>query len=88
VVELRGGRSPAARAMVAALPAVQRLGSSVLASAVDAIAYGGRRYRGLPNSHLIGDHPVAERGATLGPVQQPVWQPSAIAIAPVDEPDG
>jgi hypothetical protein len=62
VVELRGGRSPAARAMVAALPAVQRLGSSVLASAVDAIAYGGRRYRGLRNSHLIGDHPVAERG--------------------------
>jgi short subunit dehydrogenase-like uncharacterized protein len=45
VVELRGGRSPAARAMVAALPAVEELGSSVLASAVDAIAYGGRRYR-------------------------------------------
>ena len=45
VVELRGDGSPAARAMVAALPAVQQLGSSVLASAVDAIAYGGRRYR-------------------------------------------
>jgi short subunit dehydrogenase-like uncharacterized protein len=45
VVELRGDGSPAARAMVAALPAVQQLGPSVLASAVDAIAYGGRRYR-------------------------------------------
>jgi short subunit dehydrogenase-like uncharacterized protein len=45
VVELRSGDRPPARAMVAAVPAVQELGSSVLASAVDAIAYGGRRYR-------------------------------------------
>jgi short subunit dehydrogenase-like uncharacterized protein len=58
VVELRDGRSPAARAMVAALPAVQQLGSSVLASAVDAIAYGGRRYRGgrLVRRRLGADH--------------------------------
>ena len=45
VIELRSGHRPPARAMVAAVPAVQELGSSVLASAVDAIAYGGRRYR-------------------------------------------
>ena len=58
VVELRDGRSPAARAMVAALPAVQQLGSSVLASAVDAIAYGGRRYRDgrLVRRRLGADH--------------------------------
>jgi short subunit dehydrogenase-like uncharacterized protein len=45
VIELRSGRRPPARAVVAAIPAVQELGSSVLASAVDAIADGGRRYR-------------------------------------------
>ncbi|AGB26798.1 hypothetical protein Mycsm_06676 (plasmid) [Mycobacterium sp. JS623] len=45
VIQLRGDRPPAARAVVAAVPAVQGLGSSVLASAVDVIAYGGRRYR-------------------------------------------
>jgi short subunit dehydrogenase-like uncharacterized protein len=45
VIELSNGQRPPARAMVAAVPAVQELGSSVLASAVDAIAYGGRRYR-------------------------------------------
>lgn len=45
VIELRSGHRPPARAMVAAVPAVRELGSSVLASAVDAIAYGGRRYR-------------------------------------------
>ena len=58
VVELRGDRSPAARAMVAALPAVQGLGPSVLASAVDAIAYGGRRYRDgrLVRRRLGADH--------------------------------
>src|ERR1700758_4967700 len=58
VVELRDGRSPAASAMVAALPAVQQLGPSVLASAVDAIAYGGRRYRDgrLVRRRLGADH--------------------------------
>jgi short subunit dehydrogenase-like uncharacterized protein len=45
VIELRNGHRPPARAMVAAVPAVQELGSSVLASAVDVIAHGGRRYR-------------------------------------------
>jgi hypothetical protein len=30
----------------------------------------------------------AELGTILGPVRQPVRQPSAIATAPVDEPDG
>ena len=45
VIELRRGQRPPTRAMVAAVPAVRELGSSVLASAVDAIAYGGRRYR-------------------------------------------
>jgi short subunit dehydrogenase-like uncharacterized protein len=45
VIELRSGHRPPARAIVAAVPAVRALGSSVLASAVDAIAYGGRRYR-------------------------------------------
>ena len=36
-------------------PAVQELGSSVLASAVDAIAYGGRRYRdGRLERHRLG----------------------------------
>jgi short subunit dehydrogenase-like uncharacterized protein len=44
-IELRRGQRPPASALVAAVPAVQELGSSVLASAVDAIAYGGRRYR-------------------------------------------
>jgi short subunit dehydrogenase-like uncharacterized protein len=58
VVELRGDESPAARAMVAALPAVQQLGPSVLASAVEAIAYGGRRYRDgrLVRRRLGADH--------------------------------
>ena len=45
VIELRGDHRPPARATVAAVPAVRELGSSVLASAVDLIAYGGRRYR-------------------------------------------
>jgi short subunit dehydrogenase-like uncharacterized protein len=50
VIELRSGHRPPARAVVAAVPAVRELGSSVLASAVDAIAYGGRRYR---NGRLV-----------------------------------
>lgn len=45
VIELRSGERPPARAVVAAIPAVRELGSSVLASAIDAIAHGGRRYR-------------------------------------------
>ena len=58
VIFLRSDRSPAARAIVAALPAVQSLGPSVLASAVDAIAYGGRRYRDgqLQRRRLGADH--------------------------------
>jgi short subunit dehydrogenase-like uncharacterized protein len=50
VIELRGDRPAAGRASVAALPAVDELGSAVLASAIDAIAYGGRRYQ---NGHLV-----------------------------------
>jgi short subunit dehydrogenase-like uncharacterized protein len=45
VIELRGDRPAAARARVAAMPTVDGLGSAVLASVVDAVAYGGRRYR-------------------------------------------
>jgi short subunit dehydrogenase-like uncharacterized protein len=45
VIELRSGHRAPIRAMVAAAPAVEEVGSSVLASTVDAIAYGGRRYR-------------------------------------------
>jgi len=58
VIELRGGHHAPARAMVAAVPAVQELGSSVLASAVDAIAHGGRRYRDgrLVRSRLGAHH--------------------------------
>jgi short subunit dehydrogenase-like uncharacterized protein len=58
VLELRGDRPPAAHAIVAALPSVQGFGSSVLASAVDAIAYGGRRYRDgqLVRRRLGADH--------------------------------
>jgi short subunit dehydrogenase-like uncharacterized protein len=57
-IELRADRPPAARAVVAALPAVQGLGSSVLASAVDVIGYGGRRYRDgrLERRRLGADH--------------------------------
>lgn len=58
VIELRGDNPAASRAMVAALPAVQDLGSSVLASAVDAVAYGGRRYLAgqLVRRRLGADH--------------------------------
>lgn len=45
VIELRGNRPAAARARVAAMPTVDGLGSAVLASVVDILAYGGRRYR-------------------------------------------
>jgi short subunit dehydrogenase-like uncharacterized protein len=57
-IELRSGRHAPARAMVAAMPAVHELGSSVLASAVDAIAYGGRQYRDsrLVRSRLGAHH--------------------------------
>jgi short subunit dehydrogenase-like uncharacterized protein len=58
VIQLRSDRPPAARAVVAAVPAVQGLGSSVLASAVDVIANGGRRYRKgrLERRRLGADH--------------------------------
>ena len=58
VIELRTGQRPPARVVVAAIPAVRELGSSVLASAVDAIAYGGRRYRDgqLVRFRLGGHH--------------------------------
>jgi short subunit dehydrogenase-like uncharacterized protein len=45
VIELRGDRAPAQRAFAAALPGVDGLGSAVLASSIDVIAIGGRRYR-------------------------------------------
>lgn len=45
VIELAGGRPPASRATVAAMPVVDGLGSAVLSSVIDAVAYGGRRYR-------------------------------------------
>lgn len=45
VIELRGDRAPARRAWAAALPGVDGLGSAVLASSIDVIAVGGRRYR-------------------------------------------
>lgn len=45
VIELVGGRPPATRATVAAMPTVDGLGSAVLSSVIDAVAYGGRRYR-------------------------------------------
>jgi hypothetical protein len=35
----------------------------------------------------VGGSRDAELGAILGPVQQPVQRPSAIATAPLDEPD-
>jgi short subunit dehydrogenase-like uncharacterized protein len=49
VLELVVGRRAAARATVAAMPTVDGLGSAVLSSVIDAVAYGGRRYR---NGHL------------------------------------
>ena len=45
VIELRADRDPAQWASVAALPGVDGLGSAVLASSIDVIAVGGRRYR-------------------------------------------
>ncbi|MUL78535.1 saccharopine dehydrogenase NADP-binding domain-containing protein [Mycolicibacterium sp. CBMA 226] len=58
VLELAGGRPAAARATVAAMPTVDGLGSAVLASVVDAVAYGGRRYRNgqLERTRLGADH--------------------------------
>ncbi len=58
VLELADGRPAAARATVAAMPTVDGLGSAVLASVVDAVAYGGRRYRGgqLQRTRLGADH--------------------------------
>jgi short subunit dehydrogenase-like uncharacterized protein len=50
VIELCSGRPAAARATVAAMPAVDGLGSAVLSSVIDAVAYGGRRYR---DGHLV-----------------------------------
>ncbi len=58
VLELADGRPAAARATVAAMPTVDGLGSAVLASVVDALAYGGRRYRDgqLQRTRLGADH--------------------------------
>jgi short subunit dehydrogenase-like uncharacterized protein len=50
VIELVSGQPAAARATVAAMPAVDALGSAVLSSVIDAVAYGGRRYR---DGHLL-----------------------------------
>ncbi|WP_068176249.1 saccharopine dehydrogenase NADP-binding domain-containing protein [Mycobacterium sp. UM_CSW] len=57
VIELRGDR-PAERATVAALPAVDGMGSAVLASVIDGVADGGRRYRDgqLVRRRLGADH--------------------------------
>src|SRR6202012_1723235 len=43
-------RPGAARVTVAAMPTVDSLGSAVLSSVIDAVAYGGRRYR---DGHLV-----------------------------------
>jgi short subunit dehydrogenase-like uncharacterized protein len=58
VIQLRSDRPASTRAIVAAVPAVQGLGSSVLASAVDVIAYGGKRYHNgrLERRRLGTDH--------------------------------
>jgi short subunit dehydrogenase-like uncharacterized protein len=58
VVELRSGRPAAACATVAAMPAVEDMGSAVLASVIDAVAYGGRCYRDglLVRARLGADH--------------------------------
>ncbi len=58
VIELRRGRPEAARATVAAMPAVDGLGSAVLSSVIDAVAYGGRRYRDgrLVRTRLGAEH--------------------------------
>ncbi len=58
VIELGSDRPAAARATVAAMPAVDGLGSAVLASVVDAVAYGGRRYRDgrLVRTRLGAEH--------------------------------
>ena len=58
VIGLRGDRPAAERARVAALPAVDGLGSAVLASVIDAVAHGGRRYRDghLVRARLGADH--------------------------------
>jgi len=58
VIELVSGRLPAARATVAAMPTADGLGSAVLASVIDAVAYGGRRYRDgqLVRTRLGAEH--------------------------------
>lgn len=58
VLELADGQPSASRATVAAMPTVDGLGSAVLASVVDAVAYGGRRYRNglLQRTRLGADH--------------------------------
>ena len=57
-IALRGEREAAVKAEVAALPAVEGLGSAVLSSSVDVLAYGGRRYQGgqLVRKRIGGDH--------------------------------
>ena len=58
VIGLRGDRPAAESARVAALPAVDGMGSAVLASVIDAVAHGGRRYRDghLVRTRLGADH--------------------------------
>jgi short subunit dehydrogenase-like uncharacterized protein len=57
-ITLRGEREPAVKAQVAALPAVDGLGSAVLSSSVDVLAYGGRRYQDgqLVRNRFGADH--------------------------------
>lgn len=58
IIDLAQGRPSASRATVAAMPTVDGLGSAVLASVVDAVAYGGRRYVDgqLRRTRLGADH--------------------------------
>jgi short subunit dehydrogenase-like uncharacterized protein len=58
VIGVRGDRPAAESARVAALPAVDGMGSAVLASVIEAVAYGGRRYREgqLVRTRLGADH--------------------------------
>ncbi|MDR3660985.1 MAG: saccharopine dehydrogenase NADP-binding domain-containing protein, partial [Mycobacterium sp.] len=58
VIELADGRPAASRATVAAMPTVDGLGSAVLASVIDAVAFGGRRYQDgqLIRTRLGADH--------------------------------
>jgi short subunit dehydrogenase-like uncharacterized protein len=78
VIELRGDRAPAQRAFAAALPGVDGLGSAVLASSIDVMAVGGRRYRDgrLVRTRFGAEHaeiPLPD-GRTRGAVSVPIGE--------------